>query len=143
MSAILELLSASMDFCSLGAAEKALVEEAEKRLGLSFANEFKEYVMAYGAVAFEDHELTGICESERLSVISTTERARSFYPCFPPKMYVVEEMYYDHVLTTQDETGTIYSYGPKDEAKRIASSLQEYLFPDSINTALRIIEPEP
>ena len=40
------------------------------------------------------------------------------------------EMQFDHILTLQDSTGAVFSYGPADEAKRIAASLMEYLFPN-------------
>ena len=44
-------------------------------------------------------------------------------------MYVVEDLFFDHIFVVQDSTGTIYNYGPNDVAKKIAQSLQEYLFP--------------
>ncbi len=132
MKELLNLISESEEFFSLGPIDASLVEDVEQMLGLSFADDYKKYVLMFGTATFQDRELTGICDSERLSVLSTTERARLFYPRFPENMYVVEEMLIDHILVVQDSTGAVYYYGPADEAKLIACSLQEYLFPDSI-----------
>ena len=129
MNELLNRISEFEGFCSLGSTDPSRIEEAEQLLGLSFAEDYKEYALMFGAATFDGHELTGVCDSERLSVVSSTNRARAFYPHFPPSMYVVEEMLIDHILSVQDSTGTVYSYGPDDEAKEIANSLQEYLFP--------------
>ena len=106
------------------------IDEAEQTLQLVFADDYKEYVNTFGAATFDGHELTGICHSNRLSVIFTTERARKYYPNFPKNMYVVEELFFDHILIVQDSTGAIYSYGPNDKATKTAESLLEYYFPN-------------
>ena len=129
MNVFLNRISEFEDFCCLGSTEQSRIEEFEQLLGLVFSEDYKEYALKYGAASFDGHELTGICDSERLSVVTSTNRARAFYPHFPPNMYVVEEMLIDHVLSVQDSTGTVYSYGPDDQAKELASSLQEYIFP--------------
>lgn len=132
MEKLIDLIKAADDFYSMSGAAPDEIEQAEKELGLVFADDYKDYVMAFGAATFDSRELTGICKSERLCVVPATERARTFYPQFPENMYVIEEMQFDHILTLQDSTGKIFSYGPVTEAKQIAASLQEYLFPKSI-----------
>lgn len=134
MIELVKLMQEAENFYSLGGTDVVQIEEAEKQLGLVLADDYKEYAIALGAATFDGHELTGICKSDRLSVISTTERARAFYPQFPENMYVIEEMQFDNILIIQDSTGNIYSYGPEDEGKQIASSLQQYLFPKSTLT---------
>lgn len=131
MEELLDLIKAADDFYSMNGADLSSVKQAENELGLIFADDYKEYVLAFGVATFDGHELTGVCNSDRLSVVATTKRARDFFPQFPEELYVVEEMQFDHILTVQDSTGAVFNYGPADEAKRIAGSLQEYLFPDS------------
>ena len=86
--------------------------------------------MAFGAASFDGRELTGVCQSERLSVVSATERARQTYPEFPKTLYVIEELGFDHVIVGQDSSGKVYAYGPRDSGEMIAESLQSYLFPN-------------
>lgn len=67
----------------LGAASKEQIADAENELKLKFSEDYKEYLSTFGAATFCGKELTGICSSERLSVIAVTQRARSFYKSFP------------------------------------------------------------
>ncbi len=134
MSKLPELIKGAYYFVSLQPADDSSIEAAESQLGLSFAADYKEYLLAFGAASFDGRELTGVCKSERLSVVSSTESARAFYPQFPPKAYVVEDLGFDHVLVVQDRSGKVYEYGPGDSGKKIAESLQQYLFPAEGNT---------
>ena len=129
MSTLPELMKDVDDFVSLQPADVSDIEAAEAKLGLSFAADFKEYLLAFGAASFDGRELTGICKSERLSVVSSTERAREFYPNFPKNAYVIEELGFDHILIVQKSNERVYSYGPGDSGQMIAESLLQYLFP--------------
>lgn len=100
-----------------------------KELQLKFAEDYKEYLSTFGVATFCGKELTGICSSERLSVIAVTQRARSFYKSFPNDAYVIEEMLFDHFLVIQKADGAVFSYGPNDSEELIADSLSMYLFP--------------
>lgn len=129
MSGLTTQIKDASNFISLQPADSSAVQAAETQLGLRFAEDYKEYLMAFGAASFDGRELTGVCKSERLSVVSSTERAREFYPHFPHKAYVVEDLGFDHVLIVQDYSGKVYSYGPSDTGKLIAESMHDYLFP--------------
>lgn len=129
---MLEMINKIMeaeDYAALGAASKEQIAEAEKELQLEFAADYKEYLSAFGAATFCGKELTGICSSERLSVIAVTKRARSYYKCFPDDAYVIEEMLFDHFLVIQKADGSVFSYGPNDSEEPLADSLSLYLFP--------------
>lgn len=128
MSDLIRMIQESDDFCAMGAIPPTLLNNAEKELGVVFANDYKEYVLTFGAATFNSRELTGICSSDRLNVVTVTKRARQFYPNFPENAYVVEELMFDHVFIIQDSKGSIFSYGPKDSANLIANSLEGYLF---------------
>lgn len=113
----------------LGAASKEQIADAENELKLKFSEDYKEYLSTFGAATFYGKELTGICSSERLSVIAVTQRARSFYKSFPNDAYVIEEKLFDHFLVIQKADGAVFSYGPNDSEELIADSLSMYLFP--------------
>ena len=57
------------------AAEKDILS-AEKALALRFAADYREYVSAFGAASYCEHELTGICKSARLNVVDVTQDER-------------------------------------------------------------------
>ncbi len=129
MLEMIKKIQEAEDYASLGAASDEQIADAENELKLKFAEDYKEYLRAFGAATFCGKELTGICSSERLSVISVTQRARGFYRSFPDDAYVVEEMLFDHFLIIQKADGSVFSYGPDETEKLIASSLSMYLFP--------------
>lgn len=129
MSSLTTLIKEASNFVSLHPANYADIQAAEFQLGLSFASDYKDYLLAFGAASFNGKEITGICNSARLSVISVTERARDLYPHFPKNVYVVEDLGFDNIIISQDSRGKVYSYGPSDSGTIIADSLQEYLFP--------------
>lgn len=129
MSDLITRIQEANDFASLGSASDEQISDAEKSLQLTFAEDFKEYLRTFGVATFCEKELTGISSSDRLNVVAVTTRARNFYKAFPADAYVIEELLFDHIITIQKSDGTIYSYGPNDSEKQIASSLFEYLFP--------------
>ena len=129
MLEMIKMIQEAEDFVSLGAATKEQIADAEKELQLKFAEDYKEYLSTFGVATFCGKELTGICSSERLSVIAVTQRARSFYKSFPNDAYVIEEMLFDHFLVIQKTDGAVFSYGPNDSEELIADSLSMYLFP--------------
>lgn len=134
MSNLIDRICSASGFCALVAANEEQISEAQKRLDLVFADDFIEYVTAFGAASFDSRELTGICTSKRLSVIAATERARNYFLLFPHGLYVIEELQIDHILMAQDKNGIVYSYGPDEALKVVAKSLYEYLFPDNQNS---------
>lgn len=130
MSELITLIQNANDFCAIGAAEFREIEIAEKNLGVSFADDYMEYVLAFGAASFCSRELTGICKSERLNVLSATNRARQYYHDFPKNMYVIEELLFDHIVMIQNCEGMVFSYGPSEKVEEVAGSLRAYLFPE-------------
>ena len=129
MSILISLIREADNFISLKPASLSQISEAESRLKLSFSEDYTEYLVEFGAASFAGKELTGICESERLSVVSTTEKARIRFPRFPSNAYVIEDLYVDHMLIVQDCSGKVYLYGSEDCGREIAGSLKDYLFP--------------
>ena len=130
MNNLISLMREADGFFSLQPADTSSILKAEDMLGTCFADDYREYLLAFGAASFDGKELTGICNSERLSVVSVTERARRLYPRFPKTAYVIEDLSFDHIFIIQDKSGTIYAYGPSDASEKIAESLQAYLFPE-------------
>ncbi len=123
-----ENIRKSNGFAALQSASQAQIDAAEETLKLHFSAEYRNYAEQFGAATLEDHELTGVCSPERLNVVNATQKARAIYPQLPRQMYVLENLGIDCVYITQEESGSIYEYGPADEATKIADSMNEYLF---------------
>ena len=80
-----------------------------------------------GFAVYEGHELTGICKSERLSVIDVTlsERKDSCDEC--KEWYVVEQIHMDGIVIWQSSTGKVYRTLFGQMPLKICDSLLEYI----------------
>lgn len=103
------------------------VSAAEKALGTLFSPDYREAVLAYGAVEIDGHELTGVVSAPRLNVVRVTEAFASLYPHLPKKSYVIEDAGIDGIVVCQDSSGTVYQVSPGGNVTAIARSLIEYL----------------
>ena len=101
--------------------------EAEKELGVNFANDYTRYVEKYGAISAKGIELTGVTICERLNVIPVTKRERNMNPNIPANMYVIENTAINGLISLQDETGKIYTVTPNETPKLSYNSLSEYI----------------
>jgi hypothetical protein len=99
---------------------------AEKELGLHFAQEYKEYICAFGAISCSKAELTGISKT-RSSVVGLTLMSRAENPEIPSDLYVIEDMAIGGIVFWQDSSGTVYLTEYDSPPEIIAASLVEYL----------------
>ncbi|MEE1504103.1 MAG: SMI1/KNR4 family protein [Acutalibacteraceae bacterium] len=111
----------------LSPAREVKVMLAENHLGLSFADEYKKYVINYGAISGRDFKITGVCDSDSLSVEVVTQRVREKHSDFPSGMYVVEDGDKDNLFILQNHSGEVFSYIPGFPPQKIFDSLAEYL----------------
>ena len=101
--------------------------EAEKELGVNFADDYSKYVEKYGAISTKGIQLTGVTTCERLNVISVTKKERNMNPNIPTNMYVVENIAIDGLMALQDEIGKVYIITPNGTPKLSCNSLPEYV----------------
>ena len=127
MTPIIEFVKNLPDMVSVGAASEMEVKDAELALRLSFSDDYREYLLYFGAVSAKSIELTGIIDAECYNVISATKQSWELNPKVPHSMYVIEDTYIDGIIVWQDTAGTVYQTQPNSAPTRIASSLKEYL----------------
>lgn len=127
MTGITEVIDKLENLLPLKKATAEAVENVEKELGLSLAEEYKEYLLNYGAILADDIELTGIAKSKNRDVVQVTRREWEVNDKIPHNLYVVENAGIDGIIVWQDETGKIYESSPNHEAKQITGSLAEYI----------------
>lgn len=127
MKDIIQIISNLEDMRFIKPASMEQIIEAEKKLGVSFSDEYTKYVEKYGVISARGIELTGVTTHERLSVVSVTKREREMNSNIPANMYVIENIAIDGLVALQDETGKVYSVAPNEKPKLIFNSLSEYV----------------
>ena len=126
MSDIISTIENMNDLTTLKAATISQIEDAQNKLGLSFASEYKEYLEKYGAMSANSIELTGITESKRLNVIDVTIKERQRNE-IPTDMYVIEDTCIEGILILQNSKGEIFEFQKSNKINKIFNSLSDYL----------------
>lgn len=127
MENIIQVVKSLPDLLPLKPATAIQIAEAELQLGVSFADEYKEYLASFGAIIADGIELSGIANSEYRNVVSLTKKEWELNPKMPRTMYVVENTCVDGIIIWQDINGVIYQSSPVTEPKQIAASLADYI----------------
>ena len=124
---VIESLKQKRNFFSLNGATDMEIEHAQKMLNLVFADDYIDYLRAFGLASFEGHELTGICAFTRLNVVDVTKRERDKMPSIAPDWYVIEETNMDDVVIWQDSVGGIYRTVANTSTIKLCDSLIDYV----------------
>lgn len=127
MKDIIQIISNLEDMRFIKPASMDQIVEAEKELGVIFAEDYVKYVEKYGVISARGIELTGVTSHERLSVVSATKKERSLNSNIPTNMYVIENVAIDGIVALQDETGKVYSIAPNEKPQLVFNSLAEYV----------------
>ncbi len=128
MSNIINKLKAHSENLFAGkGATPTQIAEAETALGVRFADDYRNYLLEFGVVAFDGHELTGITATPRINVVEVTKKQRCLYSDIPPDMYVIEEANIDGIVIWQDCSGVVFGNMVGSESVKLANSLGEYL----------------
>ncbi|MDM8534774.1 SMI1/KNR4 family protein [Clostridiaceae bacterium HSG29] len=127
MTEIIKSFQEKSDLLSGKGVSEELIENAENILGLKFADEYKEYLLHFGVVAFDGHELTGISSIDRLDVIKVTLNELQKNAMVPTKMYVIEVANIDGIIIWQSSEGDIYETIMDTKPIKICDSISEYI----------------
>ena len=127
MKKIVDLINSLPEMLPLKPATEVQITDAELQLRVRFADEYKEYLKAFGAIMADGIELTGIAKSEYRNVVSLTKKERELNSKVPNTMYVIENTCVDGIIIWQDTAGIVYQTSPGIEPVKIASSMYEYI----------------
>lgn len=125
MNDIVAFLKNKESISYIGETNNNLISDAEGKLNVQFADDYRAYISAFGVASFDGHELTGICSSKRLNVIDVTTEERE--ELIPKEFYVIERLNIDGIVIWQSNTGLIYESQKKRSPQMIAETLIEYL----------------
>ena len=109
-----------------GASQEAILD-AETRLGVTFSDDYAEYVSAFGFASANGHELTGVCGFPRLDVVAVTEDERGRGHGEKVSWYVIERLGIDGMLAWQDGNGNVFITAVGSSPEFAASSLLEFI----------------
>lgn len=115
------------DFIMIGPVSAEDIREAEVQLGLTFAEEYKEYLEQCGVASANGHEFTGLVNSKRLNVVSVTLAEKEKNPSVGDDFYVIENLGIDKIITWQDSNGNLYQTVDTGNPKKLSMSFAEYL----------------
>lgn len=127
MKRIVEIINNLPDLLPLKPASDTQITDAELQLRVSFAEEYKDYLSAFGAIMADGIELSGIAKAEHRNVVALTKKERELNPKVPNTMYVIENTCVDGIIIWQDTKGEVYQTQPEMEPKKIADSMAEYI----------------
>ena len=127
MTDIINAMKGKKHYIGMNGANDKAISEAEEALGVRFAKDYFQYVTQIGVASFDGHELTGICQSNRLDVVSVTRRERQKNPDIDEEWYVVEQTNMDDVTIWQNTDGEIYQTSPGSKPIKLCGSLLEYI----------------
>lgn len=127
MSKIIDVIKGLENLLPLKPASVEAVENVEIELALPLAEEYKEYLLQYGAIMADDVELTGIAKLKNRDVVQVTQREWAANTKIKHNLYVVENVGIEGIIIWQDGSGKIYESSPNNTAKQISNSLAEYL----------------
>ena len=123
---IIKLMQEQPAFHARSAASNEEITAVENVLGLRFAQDYREYVATFGAASFAGHELTGICKSDRLNVVTVTMEERNNMVVHAD-WYVLEQANIDGIVVWQNSAGAVYQTVPNMNPKKLCESLAEYI----------------
>ena len=127
MSGIIDAIERLHDLRHLEPASKEQIHEAEKRIGIKFDAEYKEYLVNYGAISSRELEMTGISTSKRMNVADVTLVERESNYNIPDDTYVVENIGIDGAMMLQSKDGEVFIIQPGTKPQKKYSSLSEFI----------------
>ncbi len=127
MTSVVDLMKQKNYFVCEHSVSSAEIENAQRSLGLTFADDYRAYIQECGTASYEGHELTGISEDQNLDVVKVTAYNLKKNPNIHIPLYVVEETHIDGIVIWQAPDKTIYRTGMGTEPVKIAANLAEYV----------------
>jgi len=127
MKAVIEQIEKQFRLFQAKGCSVEQVMEAERQLGLRFSDEYRNYVLDYGAFSFGSQEFTGLNVDSYINVTDVTLQERGLRDEFPADCYVLQQLGIDGLITLQHQSGTVYQMDESGASSKIADSFSGYL----------------
>ncbi len=126
MKKMINKISKNMKVYHSTGVDETEIINAEIDLGVTFSDEYKEYLREYGAISFGSHEFTGLNVDNYTNVVNITKQEREMADKFPENCIVIENLGIEGILILQDNKGYIYQYSKAIGLSKIFDSLSDY-----------------
>ena len=126
MSSIVKKLQNAEDYCGGQGVSNEQISAAEKKLGVTFSKEYKDYLESIGLCMVNGHELTGISDESRTNVVDVTLYHRNLNKSLPNDLYVIEETNMDGSVILQDKEGSVFCLY-NETISQVSNSILEFL----------------
>lgn len=103
-----------------------IIKEAEVKLGRVFPDEYKNYLMQFGAISFSNTELTGLNIEKYANVVDVTLKEMELNENFPKDCIVLENVGVEGILILINSKGQVFEW-KNNSAVKIHDSMAEYL----------------
>lgn len=103
-----------------------VIKEAENKLGRAFSDEYKKYLLQFGAISFSSTELTGLNIEKYANVVDVTLKEIELNEDFPKDCVVLENVGIEGVLILINSKGHVFEW-QNNSAIKIYDSMAEYL----------------
>ena len=127
MSDIISTIKRLPELESSGPVSNEEICSAEVAAQVKFAEDYRVYLSAFGAVCSSIIAVSGISEDKDYGVVELTNKLRSLYTKVPPNFYVIEDVGVDGLVIWQDEAGVIYQSVPCSQPIKLFDNLSDYL----------------
>ncbi len=102
------------------------IKEAERELGLTFPDEYIDYVKSYGCIIFNSVEWTGLGVKGRLNTVDATKELKGVTKNYPDGYFVLQDTTIDARYIVVNSKGEVYTL-QYDSLSPLCGSIQEYL----------------
>lgn len=126
MSRIVDKIQKIPDVSAIKGCTQEQINEAQKELGITFPQEYVDYVRQFGCIDFGATEWTGLNIEGRLNTVYATKQEMSVNPNFPKGFFVLENLGIDAKRIVVDADGKVYIL-QYDKLEQICDSISEYL----------------
>lgn len=103
------------------------IQDAERKLRLTFADDYKNIVKQKFPKEYCYATIMGISDKPFLDVVAMTKIAREEYPNIPLNMYVVANLGIDYFYMLQDQSGVIYECHASIGIRKAYNNLATYI----------------
>lgn len=127
MKDILEIIESLPEMEFLAPVSESEIKQAEMELKLTFSEEYRKYLLTFGAVWSDIIALSGIIDDEDYSVVELTKKIKSLQPNIPEDFYVIEDVGVDGLVIWQNSAGLVFQSIPNFKPVMIFDSLSAFL----------------
>lgn len=126
MSNIFEEINKKQKMFKTKPVNEDAIKEAENKLGRAFSDEYKKYLLQFGAISFSSTEITGLNIEKYANVVDVTLKEIELNEDFPKDCIVLENVGVEGVLILINSQNHIFEWKNKSAIK-IHDSMEEYL----------------